>query len=70
MPYYAFLIVIDKLHRNSLLCVCFQLSCRGLILLNIMTCIMGTNWVVLKESNEAFDPVRSAESAAGMFQGQ
>jgi hypothetical protein len=37
------------------------LLCRGLILLNIMTCIMGTNWVVLKNSNEAFDPVRSAE---------
>lgn len=35
-----------------------QLSCRGLVLLNIMTFVMGTNWVVLKESNEAFDPVR------------
>jgi hypothetical protein len=33
-------------------------SCRGLVLLNIMTFVMGTNWVVLKESNEAFDPVR------------
>uniref|UniRef100_A0A383VDB4 EamA domain-containing protein n=1 Tax=Tetradesmus obliquus TaxID=3088 RepID=A0A383VDB4_TETOB len=30
---------------------------RGLVLLNIMTFVMGTNWVVLKESNEAFDPV-------------
>jgi glycerol uptake facilitator-like aquaporin len=33
--------------------------CRGLVLLNIMTFVMGTNWVVLKESNEAFDPVRA-----------
>ncbi len=37
---------------------CSLLPCRGLILLNIMTFVMGTNWVVVKESNSAFDPVR------------
>eukprot|EP00775_Hariotina_reticulata_P013252 gene13252-13382_t len=30
---------------------------RGLVLLNIMTLLMGSNWVVIKSSNSAFDPV-------------
>lgn len=30
---------------------------RGLILLNAMTLLMGSNWVVVKESNDAWDPV-------------
>lgn len=33
---------------------------RGLVLLNIMTLLMGSNWVVIKSSNSAFDPVRPA----------
>jgi hypothetical protein len=35
----------------------FDPRVRGLILLNIMTLVMGSNWVVVKESNDAFDPV-------------
>lgn len=31
---------------------------RGLILLNAMTLLMGSNWVVVKGANDAFDPVR------------
>lgn len=31
---------------------------RALVALNAMTLLMGTNWVVIKESNDAFDPVR------------
>jgi len=31
---------------------------RGLLLLNCMTLLMGSNWVVVKDSNDAFDPVR------------
>jgi hypothetical protein len=52
---------------------------RGLILLNAMTLLMGSNWVVVKGANDAFDPVRRTSStclrplwqdrsaAAGMF---
>lgn len=29
---------------------------RGLIMLNAMTILMGSNWVVVKQSNAAFDP--------------
>lgn len=32
---------------------------RGLILLNAMTLLMGSNWVVVKGANDAFDPVRT-----------
>jgi hypothetical protein len=35
----------------------FDPRVRGLILLNAMTLLMGSNWVVVKDSNDAFDPV-------------
>jgi lysozyme family protein len=33
---------------------------RGLILLNAMTLLMGSNWVVVKGANDAWDPVSTA----------
>lgn len=38
----------------------FDPRVRGLILLNAMTLLMGSNWVVVKESNDVFDPVSAA----------
>lgn len=40
---------------------------RGLILLNAMTLLMGSNWVVLKDSNDSFDPVSSSWFGCWLF---
>lgn len=40
---------------------------RGLILLNAMTVLMGSNWVVVKGANDAWDPVSTAARLARWF---